>query len=546
MSPSALPRVSVIMIFWNAARFMNEAIDSVLAQSFEPWELILVDDGSSDASSSIALDYANIHPDKIRYLQHDGRAHKGSSASRNLGMAASRGEYVAFLDADDVYLPDKLAEQVSMLDRMPDVAMLYGRTELWFSWDASAAPPRLDKLTEAAPNLDTQYSPPALATHFLNNEYYYPCTCSTIIRRSAIEAVGGCDERFQSTYEDMVLFVKLCARFPVYVSSKCWDRYRRHPDSTWSKTIQAGKFRHGHPNPVRHEFLKWADEYLRVVNDDSSTLRQAVSEQLRPYDHPISSIPGFFAGVLMRQTRRIAGTISRRLVPSSLRKRMRKRLKPLTKKLFRFGSFRRLEPVSREFGFDRGTPVDRYYIERFLARHSDDIKGRVLEIEEDTYTRRFGKDHVIHSDVLYVTPHCEQATIVADLAQGDNIPSDAFDCIILTQTLQYIYDVDAAIRTVYRILKPGGVVLATLPGISETRTDPSGAAWYWSFTPRSARAVFEEAFPRDRLTIESHGNVLIACAFLQGLAAEELHKHELDHHDLPFVISTTVRAQKPE
>lgn len=133
----------------------------------------------------------------------------------------------------------------------------------------------------------------------------------------------------------------------------------------------------------------------------------------------------------------------------------------------RFGDFRRLVPFSREFGFDRGTPVDRFYIEWFLSCCEADIRGRVLEIGDNSYTKRFGGNRVTHSDVLHVQEGNPQATFIGDLTSAEHIPSDVFDCIILMQTLHLIYDMKAAMRTLYRILKPGGVLLATVPGISQ-------------------------------------------------------------------------------
>ena len=133
----------------------------------------------------------------------------------------------------------------------------------------------------------------------------------------------------------------------------------------------------------------------------------------------------------------------------------------------RFGNLRRVVPISRYFGFDRGQPVDRHYVERFLARHAADVRGRVLEVGDDSYTRQFGGDRVTVRDVLHVNEHNPQATIVDDLASGERIPSDAFDCVILTQTLHLVYDIQAAVRTLHRILKPGGVLLLTVPGISQ-------------------------------------------------------------------------------
>jgi SAM-dependent methyltransferase len=212
----------------------------------------------------------------------------------------------------------------------------------------------------------------------------------------------------------------------------------------------------------------------------------------------------------------------------------------------KFGRLRRVRPISDQFGFDRGLPIDRYYIENFLARNAGDIRGRVLEIGDASYTRRFGGERVSVSDVLHVREGNPEATIVADLSRGDNIASDSFDCIILTQTLHLLYEVRSAIRTIHRILKPGGVLLATFPGISQISRDEWRKSWYWAFTSLSARRLFEEAFPADDVEVEAHGNVLAAISFLHGLATEELRKRELDTRDPAYEVLITLRAVKSQ
>ena len=212
-----------------------------------------------------------------------------------------------------------------------------------------------------------------------------------------------------------------------------------------------------------------------------------------------------------------------------------------------FGSLRRLTPISQVFGFDRGKCIDRYYIENYLTCHADKIYGHVLEIGDDAYTKKFGNSRVTKSDVLHRQEGNPNATIVGDLAQADYIQSDTFDCIILTQTLQLIYDARAAIQTLHRILKPTGVLLATFPGICQiSRYDMDRWGDYWRFTSLSARRLFEEAFPAGNVTIEVYGNVLVAIAFLHGLAAEELKQEELDYPDPDYEVLITARAVKPE
>ncbi|MCI0436260.1 MAG: class I SAM-dependent methyltransferase [Gemmatimonadetes bacterium] len=209
-----------------------------------------------------------------------------------------------------------------------------------------------------------------------------------------------------------------------------------------------------------------------------------------------------------------------------------------------FGGLRRLTPISRHWGFDRGLPVDRHYIESFLRRHAHDIRGSVLEAGDSAYTRRFGGRRVTESDVLHRTPGAEGATIIADLTSAEHVPSDRYDCIVLTQTLQFVYDVPAAMRTLHRILKPHGVLLLTVPGITQTTHDEWRSSWYWSFTLIALARIAGEAFPPASFTVQSHGNVLAAIAFLHGIAASELHRDELRAHDPDYPVTLTLRARK--
>lgn len=210
------------------------------------------------------------------------------------------------------------------------------------------------------------------------------------------------------------------------------------------------------------------------------------------------------------------------------------------------GDLRRLDPISQVWGFDRGLPIDRYYIEQFLEREASHIKGHVLEIGDASYTRRFGGARVTVSDVLHVRSGTAGVTIVGDLTRADHIPSGTFDCIILTQTLQLIYEVGSAVRTIYRILKPGGVVLATVPGVTPISDVTWSRQWYWNFTSLSATKVFQEEFPESGVMVQTYGNVLSAVAFLHGLAAEELAPEELAHRDARYDVTIAIRARKPD
>ena len=205
-----------------------------------------------------------------------------------------------------------------------------------------------------------------------------------------------------------------------------------------------------------------------------------------------------------------------------------------------------LKPISRNWGGDRGLPIDRYYIEQFLEQQAFDIKGHVLEVGDNSYTLRFGRDQVTKSEVVHAAAGNEQADYVAEFAEAPQLPSNSFDCIICTQTLHLIADLNAGLATLYRILKPAGVLLVTVPGISKIYQDEI-EDWgdYWRFTTHSARWVMEQHFPAAHVDVFAKGNVLAATAFLQGLATEDLTKQQLDHVDSEYQMSLFMRGQKP-
>lgn len=204
------------------------------------------------------------------------------------------------------------------------------------------------------------------------------------------------------------------------------------------------------------------------------------------------------------------------------------------------GTLRRTTPLGA--GFDRGTPVDRYYIDRFLEENRAAIRGRVLEIKNAKYTSRYGTD-VEASDVLDVDAANRNATIVADLAAADAVPADTFDCFILTQTLQFVFDTRSAVAHSHRLLRPGGVLLCTVPCLSRIERS-SLETEHWRFTKASCTRLFGDAFGTENVRVETHGNVLTDIAFLSGMAMEELRQWELDYHDEHFPLIVTVRADK--
>jgi SAM-dependent methyltransferase len=209
----------------------------------------------------------------------------------------------------------------------------------------------------------------------------------------------------------------------------------------------------------------------------------------------------------------------------------------------RFGDFNRLLPISPVFGFDRGTPIDRYYIERFLTQNAKDIRGHVLEAADNYYTFRFGGARVERSDVINLEAN-PRATIVGDLTQSEILPEDTYDCILLTQTLHYLFDMRAGVATLHRALKPGGVLLVTMSGISAVDVGEWGSTSTWSVTIPVVRQLLRERFKPESVSVEAHGNILLATASLHGIAVEELDPAALDINDPRYPIVVVARAVK--
>jgi glycosyltransferase involved in cell wall biosynthesis len=526
--------VSTVLIFFNAEKFIAEAIESVFAQTYPHWELLLVDDGSTDSSTRIAREYARRFASRVRYIEHPQHRNLGMSASRNVGIKNARGQYIALLDADDVWLPHKLAAQVALLRAHRNAQMVYSSVVKWNSWNGSENP---DSVQDLGVPTDTIAEPPLLLPVFLRNHGHEPRTCGVLIRNNAVRQIGGFENSFRGMFEDQAFFMKLCLRFPVYVMAEGTAKYRQHQQSCCADAVGTGKL-----DAARLEFLTWLSAYMSDERVSNSDVWRALHRELRPLKYPKLSL-------LRAKMRAVGGRVrqaARAALPRKLRRWIRAYIRQQIPRVgaVRFGDLRRLEPISRDFGFARGLPVDRYYIEQFLTKNAADIRGHVLEIGDDRYIRLFGGDRVSRTDILHVRAGNPKATIIADLTNADQLPSDRFDCIVIVQTLQLIYDLRAAVQTLHRIVKPGGVVLATAPAISQRTADEWADMWCWSFSRHSARRLFAEFFATENVQCTTYGNVLTATALLHGIASNELRCDELGHRDPQYDLLIAIRAVK--
>lgn len=274
--------VSVIMPFYNVAPYIAEAIESVIGQTHPGWELLLADDGSSDGSTAIAEKYETAFPGKIRLLHHPGGGHRGTVAARNLAIGEATGDFLAFLDADDVWLPEKLAYQLDLATRNPAASMICGATWYWHSW---ADPGKTDRYIPAGGPQDTLV-PPLLSALELYplGKGSAPCLCSILITRQAAGRYRDLELAFSGPYqlyEDQAFLIRVYLHEPVYISSRALDLYRQRPDSTMHALTGQG-----HYDRVRRYFLEWLTAYLDAHDIRDAAVRKKVRDCLLPYRHP--------------------------------------------------------------------------------------------------------------------------------------------------------------------------------------------------------------------------------------------------------------------
>jgi len=494
-------RIAAIVTCRDLGRTLPEALRGLEVQTRPPAEIVVVDDASTDLYTRQVI--ARIEREGTCVVHGDGR---GASAARNLGIRLTSSDYLVCLDADDVLEADYFAAAAARLDADPDLDFVscamraFGEAE--YVWKPTALTFVEAAATGAVPH------------------------ASTMMRRRLWDAAGGFDETLQS-FELLDFWATVFERGSRgVVLDEPLLRYRVRPQSGYRRSIQAetyisrlNHFYDKHRDSIDHcapelilakeTFLVGQREYHRALEARRTSLDRELAE---------------LQEAIAQATAELAQHGHARV---------------------NWGDLNRTAPISAQWGRDRGTPIDRHYIERFLSAHRADIRGRVLEVRDSTYTRRFGGDAVASADVVDVDPANGAATIVADLRRAEAIPRETFDCIILTQTLQLVDDIAAAVRECARLLRPGGVLLATAPNIIRVDDERGPDGDYWRLTEASARRVFADVFPVDAFEVETYGNVMACAAFLYGMSVEEMSAADLDRLDANYPMVVAVRAVKP-
>ena len=524
--------VAVAVAVHDQARFLAEAIDSILAQTYRPAQIIVVDDGSHDDPAQVVARYDGSVP-PITFVRQEN---SGLSAARNAGLARAATDYIVFLDADDVLLPSALELGTQCLAADPDAGFAYGAYRLVDEHLQVTSGPHFRPLRQDG----------RLA---LLHENIIGMHGAVIYDRQRLADAGGFDEEL-CRCEDYDAFFRMAQDHAVACHPGVVADYRMHSENmsmdpvemlAWALKIHA---RYRPPDHDRAGQKAWraGQAFLKAcyANDswkirpgrDDATMRRQRKQMM---------------AIAPRQALLAAAwQAARRVLPERTAqqiKRLLGRVRSPALGNVDMGDLARVRPISSQFGFDRGTPVDRHYIESFLQRNRRVITGHVLEVGDADYSRRFGSE-IFRQDVLNHKPGHPETTIIGDMAQAGILPDASFDCIIVTQTLHLIYDMEAAVQHLHNALKPGGTLLLTVPGISPIDTSEFFDIWYWSLTTRSLHRLLEGHFGAGKIAVEAHGNVYAATSFLHGLAFEEVRQELLDKPDPAFPVIITARATR--
>jgi peptidoglycan/xylan/chitin deacetylase (PgdA/CDA1 family)/GT2 family glycosyltransferase len=495
------PGICVVVTCCDLGRMLEEALESVARQTRQAAECVIVNDGSVDVHTLQVL--GRLRDAGQTVLSTPNR---GVSAARNTGVRATCSPYVVLLDADDVLEPEYFERAAALLDDDASLSFVSCGMHSFGDADEVWVPPHPDLIRS------------------LSGEVVH---ISSMFRRELWKETGGFDESLRG-HEDVDFWVAALARgLRGQVIQDALLRYRVRPRSTSRRAIEHD----AHLALMRRIYEKHlpslvdrADELI-LQKERFALSQEAHSEQLRAR---IRGLETQRASLHAEIAAIEADLISSGVAPVEL------------------GDLRRTTPISDAWGTDRGEPVDRYYIHAFLDEHRRDIRGHVLEVKDSGYTRLFGDDRVSRSDVLDVDETNEEATIVVDLTAAGAIADDTFDCFILTQTLGLIYEPARAVAEAVRVLKPGGVLLCTLPAAGRiSYEDRHLDGDFWRFTEASVRRIFADLLPADAFEVRGYGNVLACTAFLYGMANHELEAAELEAFDPFFPLVYAARAVKP-
>lgn len=522
------PLVSIIITTYNHGRYLADAVESVIAQTYANIELVIVDDGSTDNTPELLQRYPS-----IKYIY---QSNEGLSAARNKGIDNSKGSFIIFLDADDWLYPNAVVTQLRHFRLDPGAAFIAG------SHDKVNGQKRILTAGEPAPPPEAPYAA-LLQGNFIGMH-------AAVMYREEVFNYFRFDTGLKAG-EDYDLYLRIARLFAIGCHSEKIAAYRIHEGNMSADTalmlsqVKRVLQKQYALLPVHKQYPLYKKGWHNWKKYYTGELMHAISQCINTGNYRKINIHEWKLAVteMPFATMALFTRVYVRKIKNRIKRRWIKEYLP-AKGRIKWGDLRRAAPLSREFGYDRGGPVDRYYIERFLDNNSAVIRGRVLEIGDSAYTRRFGGTKVSRADVLHIDEDNRDATITGDLSDISHVAGDQFDCIILTQTLHLIYNFSAALQSCYRILRKNGVLLLTVPGISNIDYGEWAKTWYWSFTAASIEKMLAESFGTANIKVQCFGNLMAATAFLHGMGTDEISAAEKDAYDPHYQLIIAACATK--
>ncbi|MCL2074549.1 MAG: glycosyltransferase [Marinilabiliaceae bacterium] len=527
-----MPKVSIIIPTYKRPNYLIKTLENIHQQTFKDFEVIVVDDGTpGDENAQICAQFP-----KVVYKKIDNSG--GPMIPRNTGFKIAKGEYIALIDDDDLWVNDKLEQQVKILDENRDFGVVHGCCK------------EIDNQGNETGKIHGKINDFKRKHGYVFDDMIGNFTLMTptvFFRKELLEKVGYFKETMHAAGEDMEFYCRLAFYSKLYFIEEPIAFYRFHNQNISNDTEKIGY----NYLPLELFFIvKDLKEKGLISNKQFKLMRKRLlyrqatffsitrkSEIVKAnckkiykwyWTIPKIILPLLFYNKKNNRLKRVSHLLKKISVKfkNSLRLLFGKHT------IFTVTDLFRVTPLSTCFGFDRGKPIDRYYIEKFLYDNRQYFKGRILEVAQDWYSSKYAalnktNDEKPIIETLHLDGTEKKVTIVGDLTNLQTLPENRYDCFVCTQVLHVIYDVSAALEGAYKLLKEGGVFLATTTGISQIcRGDMDRWGDYWRFTNKSLELLFQKTQFKE-VEIVPMGNVLAACAFLQGLALEELPKKEL-------------------
>lgn len=556
-----MTKLSIIIPCYNCEKTLKEALDSCFQQGFDEseFEIIMVDDHSTDGTRNLI---EKLSKDKLNISSYFHDKNMGGGAARNTAVKNSKGDVIFCLDSDDILPQNTLSKMYNfMIDKKCDGVTIH--RSIKFSGDDKNAVHNIDESNYAGKKIP-------FTALFSNKEEFCPMYVTFMYTRKAFDRIGGYPT--SHGYDTQGFGWRfMCAGLSLYTCPEAEYLHRIHAsESYFMREYNSGKMNYNWRDILLEHYYIFNTKTLDFIRSfDCKDFTKNIMDELLSLDNIL--ISGFenelgkehaplnlsgteknrlyvkrnsLLGVYFRLKTKLMKIFRKISLALGLSKGTKDFIRRLMRPSFLYFLRKNTNPISDYYGLDRGQPIDRYYIDSFIKENKEHIKGVCLEVLDDKYSSTYGEGRISKLDVLDIEKS-KNATVIGDLRHLENVSSNSYDCLIMTQVFQFIDDVESAISECHRILKPGGVLLATLPSISRIDCVSGTEGDYWRFTTASTKYLFNKYFNGNKtLEIESKGNARVGIYFYAGLSQEDVSKKVFEKNDTDFPLIITVKAIK--